>query len=182
MVPLSEPGAYSDGLLPSLSEPQDTLAVITLYPPPQHTHTLPIHSSPMAMHSSVMPRSLLNLHKWSSCLRLCRTFFLICASCVHSEHYGSSWMFDSPVALIHQHLILRFDLRCLLLASARLERPGPSVSSRSLREQERRFHGSHCSDSRSADLRSLSSQQNNYTTGCPITLTFTGGALNASLT
>lgn len=74
----------------------------------------------------------------------------------------------SPVALIHQRLILCFDLCCLPLASACLKSPshcerlGPSVSSYSLYEQKRRFHGSNCSlwssNYSSVDIRPLATQ------------------------
>lgn len=77
--------------------------------------------------------------------------FLIWVLCIQSERYESSWISALPVVLIHQFLILCFDLRRLPLVLACLEspshhkRPGPPVSSRSLYEQEKRFHGSNCS-------------------------------------
>lgn len=91
-------------------------------------------------------------------------FFVICSSRTQPEHSESSLMSPSPAYLIHQRLIFCFDLRCLPLMPACLEspshceRPGPSVSSRSLYEQEWRFHVSNCSsrssDNSAVDLRS----------------------------
>lgn len=114
------------------------------------------------------------LHFWKTATKISITghstcvtvgHFFICLSRVQSEHYESSWTSSSPVDLIHQRLIFCFDLCCLPLVLACLEspshceRPGPSVSFRSLYEQERRFHGSiyslRGSDNSSVDLRSL---------------------------
>lgn len=99
-------------------------------------------------------------------------------SCVQLQHCVRSWVSLSPVALIHQRLILCFDLCCLPLASACLkspshcERPGPSVSSYSLYEQKRRFHGSNCTLSEALIIAQWTSDRwppkwNNYTIRCP---------------
>lgn len=160
LVPLSVPGEYSYTLLPSLSKPKaiSTHRVITPYPGKRtHDITLRIyshHRQYTVLWNSTLVQSPQDLN-WinNNPCRVLVGHFLIWVLCIQSERYESSWISALPVVLIHQFLILCFDLRRLPLVLACLEspshhkRPGPSVSSRSLYEQEKRFHGSNCSQS-----------------------------------